>query len=311
LPDAAALQGSRPTSGDVRSVILLAGQVGRNPFADNIGRSILDLPIEAGRSVLDLWLERLRAFVGAEGLSRLEVVVSVDANGHLPTVREHLEEGPGVGGHVVVEVVRDPSDYRGTAGVVRDLTKGYRDEDWILVGAANQVLREPLEDLFEALAARGESVSLSVSSGSDLAGLFLLRCARLRDVPDVGFVDLKEQAIPGGSRSHAPLAAVRRPAGSTLPVRTLPEYIRALRVLHGEGRDGSAREDPFAETWKPVFSIAEEGAQVASGATLLDSVVLSGARVEAGAAVARSVVCPGGVVRSRACITESVVTGTD
>jgi mannose-1-phosphate guanylyltransferase len=179
----------------------------------------------------------------------------------------------------------------------------------VLVAAANQIQREPLGDVFEALCEGGESVSIVPSGGSEIAGMFLLRCARLRDVPDVGFVDLKEQAIPA-ARGHAPLHVSRRPAGSTLPIRTLAEYVHALRVIHAPTADGVVADDPYAETWRPVFSIVEPGAHVATGAVLQDSVVLAGGHVETGSAVARSVVCPRGVVRRGQCIVESMVTGS-
>lgn len=296
---------SRNAAPAVRSVILLAGQVGRNPFADGVGRSILDLPVEPGRTVLDVWLEQLDGLARALDLSRLHVCVSVDRTGHLPRATT-TAECP----RVEIEAARDAGEYRGTAGVVKDLTKGYGDDDWVMVGAANQMQRESLVDVFEALKERGESVSVVPSGDGEVAGMFLLRCARLKDVPEVGFVDLKEQAIPA-ARGHAPLAVVRRPAGSLLPVRTLAEYVRTLRVIHGGGDangPGASREDPFGETWKSVFSIVESGAQVAGGAILQDAVVLAGGVVERGAVVARSVVCAGGTVQRGQHIVESIVT---
>ncbi len=290
---------------DLRAVILLAGRVGRNEFADGVGRSVLDLPVDVSSTVLDRWIETLDQFATAFALPKIHLRVAVDRTGALPASRA-CEGHP----RVEMEVVRDPEEYRGTAGLVKDLTKGYGENDQILVATANQIHREPLRDVFQVLWRGDESVSIVPHDGGEFAGVFLLRCARLCDVSDVGFVDLKEQAIPS-ARGKEPLFVKRRAPGSTLPIRTLGEYIRALRIIHSEPNSGSiisSPEDPFAETWEPVFSIVEPLAEVMPGAVLQDSVVLAGGRVEAGAVVTRSVVCAGGVVRRGQCVLESIVT---
>jgi NDP-sugar pyrophosphorylase family protein len=128
-------------------------------------------------------------------------------------------------------------------------------------------------------------------------------------VAEVGFVDLKEQAIHG-ARGHGPLHAVHREPGASLPIRTLEEYIDALRAIHAVAPAGGTRSaDPFAETWEPAFAIVEPGAQVGDGAFLQDSVVLSGAVVGRGAILARSLVCSGAVVPAGACVVDRIVTG--
>lgn len=290
---------------DLRAVILLAGRVGRNEFADGVGRSVLDLPVDANTTVLDRWIDTLDRFARAFALPKIHLRVAVDRTGTLPEARVR-DAHP----MIELEVVRDPEEYRGTAGLVKDLTKGYGEHDQILVATANQIQREPLRDVFQVLWRGDESVSIIPHDGGEFAGVFLLRCARLRDVSDVGFVDLKEQAIPS-ARGKEPLFVKRRAPGSTLPIRTLAEYIRALRLIHGTPNPDSfvcAPEDPFAETWQPVFSIVEPGAQVVPGAVLQDSVVLDGGRVEAGAVVTRSVVCAGGVVGRGQCVLETIVT---
>jgi hypothetical protein len=291
---------------DLRSVILLAGRVGPNTFADTVGRSVLDLPVsQSGRTLLDVWLDELGGLAEMLGVPNLRVCVSVDQNGFAPRVRDGVQHP-----RVEVDIRRDSVEYRGTAGVVRDLTRDYASSDRVLVAAANQFQREPLGDLVRGLGSYDESVSIVPHFGSELAGMFLLRCARLRDVPDVGFVDLKEQAIPS-AHGHAPLQIVARPTGAMLPVRTRDEYVHALRVTHLEPEwrpESSLREDPYAETWEPAFRIVEPGAVVAPTAVVQDSVVLAGGRVDEGAALARSVVCVGAVVRRGQCEVEQIVT---
>jgi NDP-sugar pyrophosphorylase family protein len=86
-------------------------------------------------------------------------------------------------------------------------------------------------------------------------------------------------------------------------MRTLGEYVRALRALHA----GLEADDPLEETWRPAFRIVEHGAEVAPDAVVHDSVVFAGGRVESGAVVVRSVVGPGGAVGARRRVVDRVV----
>jgi len=288
----------------LRAVILLAGSVTRSPFGDGVQRPTLDLPVDRDRTVFDVWREQLERFAAELGSATMSVLVAIDRDSALPRM-----SGVTSSKGVTFEVVRDSTEYRGTAGVARDLTRDFRADDRVLVATGSQIQREPLGDAFRAIGLGEEAVSVSQYGASEHAGLFLLRCDRLRDVSDVGFVDLKEQAIPS-ARHQAPLRVARRPRGSALPIRTREEYLRALRTIHADGPwrgAESSRDNPFAETWRSEFSVVEAGAEVAPDAVLQDSVVLAGGRVEQGAVVARSVVCPGGVVRARKCVVDALV----
>jgi hypothetical protein len=87
----------------------------------------------------------------------------------------------------------------------------------------------------------------------------------------------------------------RRP--TALPIRTLSDYVLAMRHYHRRSRGKPAVSDPLAEDWQRAFAIVEQGASVDSSAHVHDSVVLRGGVVEKGAVVVRSIVCPGGVVK--------------
>jgi len=290
----------------LRAVILLAGSVARTPFGDGVQRPPLDLPVDRDRTVFDVWKAQLERFAGDLEHSELTVLVALDRDSAAPRM-----SGAATGQGVKFEVVRDSTEYRGTAGVARDLTRDFRDDDLVLVATASQIQREPLGDAFRSIGRGEEAVSVTPYGASEHAGLFLLRCDRLRDVSEIGFVDLKEQAIPS-ARHESPLRVARRPRGSALPIRTREEYLRALRTFHADGPwrgAESSRDNPFAETWRPEFSVVEAGAEVAPDAVLQDSVVLAGARVERGAVVARSVVCPGGTVRAGKCVVDALVVG--
>ncbi len=291
---------------DLRVVVLLAGRVGSSAFGDGAQRSVLDLPVDSQRTVLDVWTEQLGRLALAAGSPRLPVRIALDHAGVPPTIHPG-----GWSRRLDVQVVRDAAEYRGTAGVVRDVTGDLAPDDRLLVVNASQLQREPVADILAALMSMDEGVSLVPHGAGDLAGMFLLRRDRLSSVPEVGFVDLKEQTIPSTAQ-RAPLGISRRGRGTSLPIRTRAEYIEALRVSLAPERGGravSTTDNPFAEAWAPSFAIVEDGADVAADAVLQDSVVLRGARVESGAVVARTVVCPGGVVRRGSVAIDATVTG--
>jgi len=292
LPDA----GAPRARGALKAVILLAGHVGRDALADAVGRSFLDLPVAAGLAVLDVWADHLREMLASMSPAP-RVIVAVDRRGPSPRVG-----APGPRSRIRFEVARDRTEFRGTAGVVKDLARGFDDDDRVLVVVANQLQRAPFRQVAEALLESGEGVSVVRRRGSDFTTAFLLRCGRLRDVSDVGFVDLKQQAL-SGSHGPAPLRVVRWSDDSAMPMRTIEEYVGALRAAHGRREP----EGAFAETWSPTFSIVEAGAHIEPGAVVVDSVVLAGARVEADAVVSRSIVGPRGVVRRGRRVADSLV----
>jgi hypothetical protein len=113
---------------------------------------------------------------------------------------------------------------------------------------------------------------------------------------------MKEQALPIIASSYdVRVVQCRRPTG--LSIRTLSDYIAALRALHQPIR--ATATDPWAEDWKSTFAIVEPGAAVSPSARIHDSVVLAGASVEAGAVVVRSVVA-GTVRRDRKAVDQCV-----
>jgi hypothetical protein len=120
----------------------------------------------------------------------------------------------------------------------------------------------------------------------------------LTAIPEVGFVDFKEQAISLIARSHR-VRVVEASERSALPVRSLPEYISALRHHHGLGRSSASHG----------FSIVEAGARVDQSSRIHDSVVLCGGRVEARAIVAGSLVTANGMIGAGERVAGHLVTG--
>ena len=286
----------------LRALILLAGSVRPGRLATSIGRPLFMLPQEADCTILDAWRREAAKLGGYLGIGALNVRVMIDRATPSP------KEQPAAGADLApARIERDPMGYRGTGGVLHDLAADFADDDLLLVANASQVLLEPLTGLVCDLAGAGADVSIISHEDGTASGLMLLRCAALRNLPAVGFIDMKEQALPGIAASHR-VTVVKRASATAVPVRLLSGYVQALRHLHRRLEGKSLASSPFEEMWEPSFAIVEKGAEVDGSVRLHDSVVLTGGRVEAGAVVVHSVVCPGGVVRRGKNLIDDLVT---
>jgi mannose-1-phosphate guanylyltransferase len=275
---------SRPLA-HLKAMVLLGGSVRAAAFGSAIGRLVFQLPLDSTSTILDSW-ERASADLAplAEQVVPLRVMIDKAAPAPLPITRA-----------AAIEIERDPFDFRGTGGVLRDLALQYATDDYLLVANAAQILCEPLADTASALASMGGDVSIVSHLDGTPSGLMLVRCGALSSIPAEGFVDMKEQALPAIAKDHR-VTVLHRQHPTALPVRTLSDYIQALRNHHQRRAGISAPASPFAESCESIFSIIEDGASVNSSAKLHDSVALRGGRVEAGAVAVQSVICPGGVV---------------
>jgi mannose-1-phosphate guanylyltransferase len=288
----------------LRALILLAGAVRPTPLIAGTDRAVLDLPVNASDSLMDLWCSLASDLVGYLEQPSLDVRVLANRTGPCPR-EPRSREG------LVLSIEREPSELRGTGGILRDATVDYDDDDFILVVNATKVPLGSLVDELEVLERVEGAVRIVAQLDGAPSGIMLVRCRALRQVPEVGFIDMKEQALPIIAESE-PVVVTHHDAPTADPVRSLGDYIRALRAHHLKLREEYEEEDPFTEVWKPVFSVIEEGAKVDSSAVIHDGVVLGGGHVEAGATLVRSVVCPGGRVgRNSQAIDELVVPKTE
>ncbi|MGB7157809.1 MAG: WecB/TagA/CpsF family glycosyltransferase, partial [Tepidisphaeraceae bacterium] len=291
----------------LRAMVLLGGSVRPTPLTTTIGRSVLDLPLDdegsGGGSILNHWLAHAADLQRLAGLAQLPVRVMVNH-----TSPEPASAAPRYDGTFRVE--RDLSEYRGTGGVLRDLAADYADDDLILVANAAQVLMDPLAAIATALDRKQGDFSLVSHNDGTPSGVMLVSCKTLRLIPTTGYVDMKEQALPAiAVRYQVTVMHRRRPTG--LAVRTLADYVTALRHYHRRRQGKLALSDPLAEDWLPAFALAEDGATVDPRAHVHDSVVLKGGVVESGAVVVRSIICPGGVVRrDRSAVDQFVSAGS-
>lgn len=286
----------------LRAMVLLGGSVRLTQLSTRIDRSVLDLPVDDTGSIFNHWLAHATDLARHAGLEQLPVRMMVNQTSPLPT-----SAAPRYNGTWRVE--RDLSEYRGTGGLLRDLATDYADEDLILVANAAQILIDPLAAIATALDRKGGDVSIVSHNDGTPSGVQLVSCKTLRLIPTTGYVDMKEQALPAiAARYGVSVMHRRRPTG--LAVRTLSDYINALRHYHRRRQGKPALSDPLAEDWRPAFALIEEGATVDPRAHVHDSVVLKGGVVEGGAVVVRSIICPGGVVRKdRSAVDQFIYAG--
>ena len=288
----------------IRALVLLGGSVRPSHFTTGISRSVLDLPLELGRSVLDHWYLEAAELARSVAMDSLSARIVLDRSGPAPTL-------PVLEPNLGMTIERDPYEFRGTAGILRDLCADYAVDDYIVVASAAQVMLQPLADLVWDMAATGAEASLVAHTDGTPTGLMLLKCATLRDVSPVGFVDLKEQALPVIAQRHS-VSVIHRTQPASAPIRTLEDYIRSLRLYHRSLRrlnDENPSTDPYAEDWNITFSVVEDPSAVGRDTLLYDSVVLSGGQVESGAVLVRSVVGPSATVYRRRSVVDRLVMG--
>ncbi len=288
-----------PVFQNLRAVILLAGVVRNTPFNESIRRSLLALPLDSETTLLRHWYQQTCQLTASCHSQSLPLRVLFDPQSLLPDLPQLTENTP-----LIVE--RDPLEFRGTGGVLFDATANYAEHEYVLVANAACLLLNDLPSLVARLAESNADIALLAEPRGNPTGIMLVRCGTLRQISPIGFVDLNEQALPAIAAKHV-VRVVRHPV-ERYPVRTLPEYVYALRQFHLNRASGRTVDDPFAENWISTFSVAERPQAVASSASLLDSVVLEGGEVQGEAVVVRSLICPGAVVRARATVIDQIVT---
>ena len=297
------IQGESPVAAlpRLKSMVLLGGQVRASAFAAAIGRPVLDLPVnEANESLINHWLRAIGDLASFAGIEQIQVQLLL-SNGQARPVSQVAPANVGFA------IKDDTAAYRGTGGVLRDLCKNYEDNDWILVANAAQLLMEPLSVLAAALAHKRADVTLINHIDGTPSGLMLIRCAALRVIKPIGYVDMKEQALPQISKQFdVKVVHCRRPTGCS--IRSSTDYIAAVRQLaRGGRRDRRHAIDPLAEDFARSFAIIEPGAAVDPDAYLHDAVVLRGARVESSAAVVRSILAADAIVTRSTRVVDQLV----
>lgn len=286
----------------LKAVILLGGKMRESPLSVAIRRSRLDLPLTENTTILNHWLNQCHELACRASLEHLTVRVSVDKTSIEPKVIDPKFSS-------MVQIERDQASFRGTGGLVADIAADYDDDDLLLVGSAHQILLDPLWAIAAALDHKTGDFTLINHRDGTTSGLMLLSCRTVREISKVGFIDLKEQALPQIAKRHdVRVVHCRQPTG--LPLFTLSDYITALQQYYRRRERRRARTSILAEDHTRHFAIVEQGATVAPDTYLHDTVVLRDAVIESGAAVVRSLVCPTAIVRRNRTMIDQLVKGS-
>ena len=271
------------------SVVLLAGGLRPTPLAAESGVQPIWLCPDGETTLLTNWVHRLGRLAGpgARG-DAIDVRVVFD------TSRDAAQTPTQVGRARVV-FVSESAQYRGPAGVVKDITGQFGSGGVVLIAEANRWLTEDLTPMLAAHIDRGAAVTVARQADGSPAGVYLAGARALDLIPAKGFMDLKEQWLARVMTAGLDVVVHTFLGAGAPAVRTREDLLSVAR--------GSA---PRADgPWRVVSGRAE----VDPSAVIVESVVMAGARAEAGAIVARSVLAPGSVAAEGSRHVDAVLPG--
>lgn len=276
--------------------VLMAGGFSPPPLGLAAGCSVLDMHLTRELTVLGRWQEAVAT------LDRAGV-----AQGHLCLCGGSTPLPESTMG--LLRTVVDKSDYRGPAGALRDACERLHPDTTILAAEAARCCTANLSELVTFHVQRGVEVTVGRNADESPAGLYVLSRRMLDRVPQVGFMDLKEQWLSKLVGGGVEVAVYELPGAGAPLLRTRADFLRSVRAMgSAEPVEQERGLEPRILTSRAcTASVVCDGATVAPDAVIVDSVLLPGSRVGGGALVARSIVGPGGVVEEGAEIVDAVV----
>ncbi len=264
--------------------VILGGGLKPSPLQELSSVSVLDLPMGHGSTVL----AELLSLIEREWPDRPDPLPTrVIWGTPVPAPMSHAAS-PGLD----VRLVQETKQWRGPAGVLKDVCEGLGDDGRILLIEGARWAGAGLGGLFAAMEQTNADAVIGCNADESPAGAYLLRRSALESVSDQGFVDLKEQLLPRLAASGRPVVVHHMPPPGILPVRTLADYLEAVRQSRTAGSG---------------WALIDASAVVDTTALVYESVVMAGAMVGAGAVVARSIVLAGGVVGPGTEVVDTVV----
>ncbi|MFI4917194.1 MAG: hypothetical protein ACIAS6_11900 [Phycisphaerales bacterium JB060] len=265
----------------VRQMLLFAGAVRPTPLLKAASRNVLDLPLLDGQTVGQRWLavaDQLSAMLGVVPPLR----ILTDRNSPRPESMRHDR----------LSIEPDDVAFLGTGGVLRAAAQGH--DGMMLVATGGSLLTVELHAAVQRLLDLEADIAMLAEYDGTPTGVMLVSAGVMRMMPGAGYLDFKEQCLPGIARKHRVRVAHAEPGErACLPIRNREQYLQALTHLSGG---------------KP-FEVIEPGAEVSPTSRIRDAVVLAGARLSARAVVARSILGPGAVAPSGQVITDATLGG--
>lgn len=270
------------------AVLLLAGGLKSPPLETLSGRAVLALTPEPDRSLLDLWVDR----AGTLSAHPSRLLIRSDS------------APPPVSDHRMVEPVRDVGLYRGPAGAIRDVAESLPTEvETLLVCEALRVPTDEIESFVAEHRQSGAAVSVARNPDGSTGGVYAISRALISKlVPEVGFLDLKEQFLGKALKEGLDIRVFDLAEPGIRPARDLEEFITASCPL----RDSLTDIDPDAPPGIG-FSVVSREAKLSGSARVWRSIVMAGGAVSDGATVVRSLVLPGGLVKEGDVVVDAVI----
>lgn len=275
-------------------IVLLAGGLKPSPFVRACGTSVLNLPLGLSGSVLDLWRTHFAALSGhLTPTAHIDIAVGEE---HAAELRHAERDG------IQTRIVRDASEYRGPAGTLRDATNDLLDDDAVLIAEGSRVVATDLAAFVRTHLARACDASVAVNPDGSPAGVYCFNAKALRQIPTVGFMDLKEQFLSRLVDTGQNVRVFRLDAPGVLQCRTRADFLAAAMAVAAASMPA---ED--ANSVNPGPAVLSRSAVVDPTAFVAHAVVGPNSRVEAGAVLVRTLVTGSAVVPAGASLCDAVV----
>lgn len=280
-------------TGVIDGVLLMAGGPRPSELAVASGLSTLDLSVDGRNTLLEVWLQRLADLGDLWGR---------DASVRVVYCARSMRPGsPRLASPIALTIEQEEHEYRGPAGLARDVFEHLAPDATLLVIEAGRHAGCPLGDLIDRHMATGAEITVGMNPDSTPAGVYVIRRSTLDLASRRGYMDLKEQWLRAALAAQMDVRVFRMDPPGILPLRTREDLWRAAlgapprRIILSSA---SAR--------RPVGVISPD-ATVAADARIEESLVMPGARVGAAAIVVRSILCPGAVVGPREQVVDRIV----
>ncbi len=332
-------------------LVLLAGALHPSPLRRQLDVPVLELPLARDRTMLDAWLETIAKT--AAPIARLVIVVSSQKDAQ--SMRELVEsrqalakaaweasgskrQSPTPAPPCEISVMIDPEQWRGPAGLLRDIATASElsDESRIRTEASDTSTTDgtlfvcaeaavlPPRNLDPLLVRRADPTiagAIGAAHGrtgtrgwkdvtTELrpAGVYAFTERAICLIPPIGFLDIKEQLLPSLYR-----AGLRVPVVPLCPeavrVRDLDSYLLSARHSLGHANAISRSKDA-AISESAILSgscIVQDDVEIEDGCVIHESIIMRGTKIGGGSIVARSIIGPDSRIEARSVIRSAVV----
>lgn len=284
--------------------VLLAGGLVPSPLARETRRLTLELWLTSTETVFSRWCDVLDELSVESGVPRPMIRVVHSGPPYEPT--HALSDA-----RFEIRTMAEPDDFRGPAGVLRDVTRKDDPESTILVAEAARYIAGSLTPLFRDWAESEADILIARSPEGKPAGIMLIRTKALEIVPEAGYMDIKEQWLPRCIERGFRVRTSTTRQFMPFPLRSREQFLSASAVAVGQSCP-ILDSPPVLGPLRPLGRTLDrtrisEDAQIAHDAIVADSVVMPGAKVGAGAVVVRSLVCPNARVSPGQVVVDTVV----